>query len=150
MPAFIWVPIALVGGLAAIWLPIMLIATLVSGWWELARAYPQGEIEPGAERGVGTVVTSALCRYKGMVGFASDAEHLHLWLPPVLGAFHAPMSIPWAQIEFPRGGERIVGLVLIRIEVGDRARKLLISPRMVRRELVVRRLIAEMDYSEER
>jgi len=105
-------------GLIAVWLPIMLVATLFSGWWELARTYPHTTPAPAddgspAKRLQGSIYFSPLFRYQRLVHATVDHDHLHLALPPIVGAFHKPISIPWAEITFPRREQAVMGMVPI-------------------------------------
>ena len=138
-----WVGLLLVAlvGMVLLWMPIMLIATLFSGWWELANRYPRRRPSMGARRGLGTVAFSPVFQYKRCVNFVIDDDHLHLSLPPILGIFHAPMSIPWPVIEFPTGAKRIAGMTLIKVE----NRRILVSRAMAERELQVRRALEVLD-----
>lgn len=130
-------------GLITFWLPIVLIAALFSGWWELAKAHPKRRPETGARRGVGSVYLSPLFRYKGIVHYTTDDEHLHIALPPIVGAFHAPMSIPWAKLTFFKGEHTVLGMIAVQIDT----RRLLVSKHMVKHELAVRRAMHAMGES---
>ncbi len=123
-----------VAGVIALWLPVMLIAALFSGWWELARAFPRTPPAPRATRGVGSLYLSPIFRYKGFVAYAIDDDHLHLAMPPILGAFHPPMSIPWAAIHFFRGDDTVLGLIPIEVN----QHRMLVSKSAVKHELKLR------------
>ena len=138
MPKFILIPLTVLIGLALIWLPIMMVAVMFSGWWDLSRTYRVRKPTPGARRGVGSVFFSPLFRYKNFVSYAIDDDYLHLHLPPLLGALHAPMSIPWHAIELPTDQPTLPGMVPAIID----GRRIFISKGMARRELEVRNLIA--------
>lgn len=129
-----------VAGLIALWLPVMLIAALFSGWWELAKDHPRRPPETGARRGAGSVYLSPLFRYKGIVTYAADDEHLHLSMPPILGAFHPPISIPWAALHFFKGENPVLGMIAAEID----GRRMLLSRHMVKHELAVRRAMQAM------
>ena len=139
----VYLLIAIVG-LIAVWLPIMLVATLFSGWWELSRAYPASVPAPGDDgappkRLQGSVYFSPLFRYQRVVHATPDHDHLHISIPPLIGAFHSPMSIPWAEITFPRRDKVVMGMV--PIDIGDR--RILVSRSFVKHELEVRALADE-------
>ncbi len=138
-----WLGLIAIGifGIILLWMPIMLIAALFSGWWELSRLHPKHQAMMGAKRGVGTVVFSPLFQYKRCVGYAIDDDHLHLWMPPVLGIFHPPMSIMWSAMQFPEGARNISGMALVEID----ARRILVSHKIVERELAVRDHVDVLD-----
>lgn len=130
-----------IAGLVAIWLPVMLVATLFSGWWELSRTYPYMPPTPGDDgspiiRLQGSVYFSPLFRYQRFVHAVADQDHLHLSMPPLIGAFHKPMSIPWEQITFPRRDRTVMGM--IPLDIGPR--RVLVSRSFVKDELEVRSL----------
>jgi len=129
-----------VAGLIALWLPVMLTAALFSGWWELAKDHPKRTAETGARRGAGSVYLSPLFRYKGIVTYAADDEYLHLSMPPILGAFHPPVSVPWAALHFFKGEDPVLGMIAAEID----GRRMLLSRHMVKHELAVRRAMQAM------
>lgn len=137
MPNAVLIPIVVIIGLALIWLPIMMGAVLFSGWWDLSRRYPARKPAIGAQRGVGSVFFSPLFRYKNFVLFAIDDDHLHLRLPPVLGALHAPMSIPWPSIDLPPDRPTLPGMVPLLLD----GRRIFVSKAMVAKELRIRGMI---------
>ncbi|MFB3430335.1 MAG: hypothetical protein ABL309_05405 [Phycisphaerales bacterium] len=137
MPNSVLIPIVVVVGLAFIWLPIMMIAVIFSGWWDLAKRYRARKPALGARRGVGSVFFSPLFRYKKFVAYAIDDDHLHLRLPPVIGALHAPMSIPWHAIDLPTDLPTLRGMIPAVID----GKRIFISKAMASRELEVRDLI---------
>jgi hypothetical protein len=134
MPNFVLIPIVVIIGLALIWLPLMMGAVLFSGWWDLARRFPARKPALGAHRGVGSVFFSPLFRYKNFVLYAIDDDHLHLRLPPVLGALHAPMSIPWPAIDLPSDQPTLPGVVPVLLD----SKRIFVSKAMVARELRIR------------
>jgi hypothetical protein len=122
-------------GIVAIWFPLMLAAALFSGWWELAKRFPaQRPIGENAERGVGTVVFSPLFRYKGIVHYAADQDALHLSMP-LLGVFHPPVTLPFAELRFFAGERTVLGMMPVEAD----GRRLLMSRSMLAREAAVRR-----------
>lgn len=139
MPGYILIPFAAIVGLLLIWLPVMMIAVLFSGWWDLSRTYRARKPTLTARRGVGSVFFSPLFRYKNFVSYAIDDDYLHLRLPPLLGALHAPMSIPWQAIELPTDQPTLPGMVPAIID----GRRIFISKGMAKRELEVRTLIED-------
>ena len=134
-----WIVLIAVGlaGLVLLWMPVMLIATLFSGWWELAHRFPRRRPDVGAKHGLGSVAFSPVFQYKRCVNYAIDDDFLHLSLPPVLGVFHGPISIPWSLIQFPVGAKRVAGMTLIDVS----GRRFLVSRAMAQRELAVREQI---------
>ncbi len=137
MPNAVLIPFVVIIGLALIWLPIMMAAVMLSGWWDLARRYPATKPAIGAQRGVGSVFFSPLFRYKNFVLFAVDDDYLHLRLPPLLGALHAPISIPWPAIELPANQPTLPGMTPI-VAIG---RRIFVSKPMVEKEKQIRGLI---------
>jgi hypothetical protein len=138
MPVWLLYGMLLVFALLALWLPFMLFLALFSGWWELSRVYPRQPPATGARRGAGSVLFGPLFRYRHVVAWADDGDVLHLGLPPIVGAFHPPMSIPWAAIEFDQGDRRVAGFIPVKVE----RRRLFLSKAMVSRELEIRRQLA--------
>jgi hypothetical protein len=132
-------------GVVALWFPIMMFATMFSGWWDLARRFPRTTIPADARRGVGTVVLSPLFRYKGVVTWAADHDHLHLSLP-LIGVFHDPISIPFAELRFFAGDRRVMGLTPVEVN----GKRMLVSRGMVEREAVIRRELGTLDEQAER
>ncbi|MCA9292449.1 MAG: hypothetical protein KDA20_01400 [Phycisphaerales bacterium] len=139
---FVLIAVA-IAGLILLWMPIMLVATLFSGWWELSHQFPKRRPGVGAKRGLGSVAFSPVFQYKRCVNFAIDDDFLHLSLPPLLGIFHGPISIPWSMIQFPVGAKRVAGMTLLDV----RGRRFLVSRAMAQRELEVREHIATQDES---
>lgn len=139
MPNYVLIPLVIVMALAFVWLPTMMIAVMFSGWWDLSRRYRATKPATGARRGVGSVFFTPIFRYKNFVTYAIDDDHLHLRLPPVLGALHAPMSIPWHAIELPTDQPSMPGMVPAIID----GRRIFISRAMASRELEVRHLIED-------
>jgi len=136
-PNYILIPIVVIMGLALIWLPIMMAAVLFSGWWDLSRRYRATKPALAAKRGVGSVFFSPIFRYKNFVLYTIDDDHLHLRLPPILGALHAPMSIPWHAVDLPTDQPTLPGMVPAIIS----GRRIFISRAMAKRELQIRGLI---------
>lgn len=139
MPTSILIILIVIFSLALVWLPVMMIAVLFSGWWELARRYPARKPQAGAQRGIGSVYFTPLFRYKNFVAYSADDDHLHLRLPPLLGALHAPMSIPWHSIELPTDQPAMLGMVHARID----GKRIFIAKAMAKRELEIRTLIPD-------
>lgn len=137
LPNYVLIPLVVIVGLAFIWLPVMMIAVMFSGWWDLSKRYRATKPAVGARRGVGSIFFSPIFRYKKFVAYAIDDDHLHLRLPPVIGALHAPMSIPWHAIELPTDRPTLPGMVPAIID----GRRIFISKAMASRELEVRDLI---------
>jgi len=136
-PNTVLIPLVICLGVLLIWLPLMMTAVLFSGWWELSRLYPVKPPAPAARRGVGSVYFSPIFRYKNFVVYAIDDDHLHLRLPPLVGALHAPISIPWCAIELPTDQPSPSGMATVLIE----GRRIFVSRAMVTRELELRRMI---------
>lgn len=139
MPNYVLIPIVVVISLALIWLPVMMFAVMFSGWWDLSRAYRARKPISGARRGVGSVFFSPIFRYKNIVSYAIDDDYLHLRLPPLVGALHAPMSIPWQAIELPTDQPTLPGMAPVIIN----GRRIFISRSMAQRELEVRDLLED-------
>ena len=139
MPNYIIIPLAIVMGVAFVWLPIMMVAVMFSGWWDLSRRYRATKPLLGARRGVGSVFFSPIFRYKNFVSYTIDDDHLHLRLPPIVGALHAPMSIPWEAIDLPTDIPTLPGMVPAIID----GKRIFVSRSMAARELEVRNLIID-------
>ena len=137
IPIWALIAVAIVGALA-LWLPVMLVAVLFSGWYELARAFPERPPAQGAVRGVGSIFFSPIFRYSRIVLYAVDDDMLHLRLPAVVGAFHKPVSIPWAAIHLDERSRAGMTPVVIL------GRRILLSVAMVRHELAVRAAMHEL------
>lgn len=139
-----WIPPTVVAvfslALAALTLPGALwLLAAVGGWRSLAERFPRAPAAPGADSGLGSISIGGWCNYNLCVRWRADDEHLHLSILPIVAFFHAPMSIPWAEIDFGSPGRR---RSMVRGRVGNRT--LWLQREMVRRELEVRAAVAEV------
>jgi|GEM_PF-2103691 len=132
-------------GVVAIWFPLMILAVLFSGWWDLAKRFPKRPPADVYKRGVGSVFFSPIFRYRGVVSYAADHDHLHLSLP-LVGVFHEPISIPFAELRFFAGDRKVMGLTPVEVD----GRRMLLSRAMIQREALVRRELGTLDESAER
>jgi hypothetical protein len=81
---------------------IPLIMTLISrlgGWAALAERYPMTGEPPAALCRFGYGLLGRWCGYKGCLIVSADQRGLYLRLWPVFSFGHAPIFIPWAEIQ---------------------------------------------------
>lgn len=131
----VFVPTLLVG--------IMYALSRLSGWREFSRRWPRQPVEPGAQRGLTSIMFPPMLSYNNCIYFAIDDHHLHIRMMPVFSMYHPPMSIPWAEVTRI---ETSVGpfKMLARLRIGGHdERTLYVRPGLVRRELEIRRMIEE-------
>lgn len=92
----------------------------VSGWRELAEAFPCDGSCPKPRMWFGHLVFRNWLGYNGGVIVSADDKALHLsgW-PLILAPTHAPISIPWSEIEEIKEEKRWFGRIFeVRLKRG--------------------------------
>lgn len=135
--------VAYVGGM---WVVTFYALATLTGWQTLARRFPAAPPLEGADRGIGSVSIGSCGNYNNCIRWASDENALHLRILPGFNLFHAPMSIPWSEVQSLTPVERGFRRGWVTLHIG--ATRLTVPGRAAQRELALRAQIAERDQAE--
>lgn len=80
------------------WVALMALIGLLGGWGRLARAYPARGAFP-RQRWHAQSIQFGWTNYGHCVTMAADASHLHLAVPLPFRPGHAPVAVPWPEVE---------------------------------------------------
>ena len=69
------------------------------GWSRLADRYPARRASPKPATRFGYATFHGWVGYNGCIILAADAEGLHVRTWPLLALIHAPIFIPWEQVQ---------------------------------------------------
>lgn len=136
--------VAFIGGT---WLTTFFLLATLTGWQSLARRFPAVPPLEGAERGFGSLSIGAWGNYNNCVRWASDENALHLRILPGFNLFHAPISIPWGEVQTITPISRGLRRGWVTLHIGPT--KLTIPGRAAERELALRDRIAEQEQADE-
>jgi hypothetical protein len=133
--------LAAVMGLLFVALPLSVVQVLMSGWFDLARLYPGQPIQTDrvSDRGTTTLRLSRHRWYRVAARYITDDDHLHLRLVSPVALLHEPISVPWAAIERATGSP---GSGLVQLSIVGHPIHVAVPPRLIEREIAIRRLIA--------
>lgn len=137
--------ILLVAAYLAILVAVMFVLSHWSGWRQVAQVYPRCTPAPDADRGIGSIAFTRWGGYNNCIRWHADDDYLHLRIIPPFSMFHPPLSIPWTEIDIEPSRH---WLGLATLHFGGRTWR--VTAGMVRRELRLRRLLAESDQRETR
>ena len=116
---------------------VMAIIARASGWKKLAARYPQ--VDPGPRAGGGSCGSVRFMPgggYNNCIIWKDDETYLHLRIWPWLGAFHAPLSIPWEAVRVRDAGRSWVAVDIDGVRWS-------LAPSLLTGELARRALLAE-------
>ena len=131
------------GLVLAFFAAMFFVLSQISGWSGMARRFPAAPAHDASWKFGSMAMGMRGMRYNNCVRIGVDDEHLHIRMLKIFSAYHRPISIPWALIEFPGSlptGRWTLGFIELRVSGGQRV---WLSPQAVRREIEVRRAMAE-------
>jgi hypothetical protein len=132
--------VAYIGG---IWVATFYALATLTGWQSLARRFPASPPDADADRGFGSVSIGGWGNYNNCIRWAADERCLHLRLLRGFNLFHAPMSIPWGEVQNMAPIERGLRRGWVTLHIGPTT--LTIPGRAAQRELALRAAIAERE-----
>ena len=111
--AFPWWPIPLV---AAAWVIACLGIGRMSGWAALAAEFRlEGDFE-GQKWGWQSAAMRAMCRYGNCLTLGVNQRGLYMRVQPILRIGHAPLLVPWEQIQC--ASRKVMGIELVQLTLG--------------------------------
>jgi hypothetical protein len=96
-PLWFWsfFPLLAVG----VFVAISFTVSLLGGWWRLARSYPRQDATGATRFFFQSGRFGGAINYGSCLTFAVDREYLHIATMLPFRLSHAPLSIPWTDIE---------------------------------------------------
>lgn len=130
-PILLLIPVGMLVLFVLIWLLVTMVLALASGWFRLAKRYPDREEEPTLNLKGQSGLMGPGINLRGVLRLGVCPSGLRLGMARLLGPFSKDFLVPWADISVSRGkalfwqvarlqfGTPQVGVLTVRASLAD-------------------------------